>query len=337
MRFLSKTTSTAIALTAGIALAVAGCAAPQTSGGDEESSGQDGGAVEQVEKVFIDTTSATGANTIAKVGGFFDERLGELGIEIEYTQLGTSSQMLEGIAAGKLDFTDIGYPGLPTGAAAGVDFRVIGQASSGGGDLVFVAPDGPQTVADLEGATIATSKGSSGWALLIRALADAGLSSADVEIVDLKPDEAQNAFLNDQVDAWAIWSGQATATDDSNSRVVVSGEELGLVPGALVTRTVHTTNDELLAAYLGARQDAVDWLESDPDAVAEALAEERGMGVELVKSFLQISSPKNAALSDELITTYQQIADLFFAEGEIAREVQIAPLVASDAFDRAGL
>ncbi|MFC7765703.1 ABC transporter substrate-binding protein [Leucobacter soli] len=295
------------------------------------------GATEQPTTIFVDTTSATGANEIAKVGGFFDERLGELGISVEYTSLGTSSQMLEGIAAGKLDFTDIGYPGLPVGVAAGVDFRLIGAASTGGGDVVFVAPDGPQTIAELAGKKVAAAKGSSGWALLVRALADAGLSSSDLEIVDLKPDEAQNAFLQGDVDAWAIWSGQATAIDDSNGRQLTSGEDLGLIPGALVTRTVHAENDALLAAYLGARQDAIDWLESEPEAAIQAIADDRGMDYAVVESFLGVSGPLNLPLDDALVAEYQQVADLFFAEGEIATEVDISTVAATDAFERAGL
>lgn len=331
MRPSPRKTVAALALIATAALALAGCAAPAADTAEE------GPAVEQVSKVVIDTTSSTGANQIAKVGGFFDERLGELGIEIEYTQLGTSSQMLEGIASGKLDFTDIGYSGLPTGAAAGVDFRVIGAASSGGGDIVVAVPGGPETIADLRGQKVAAAKGSSGWALLVRALEQEGISTSEVELIDLKPDEAQNAFLTGQIAAWAIWGGQAGAVDDSNSTLLVSGEELGLILGAIITRTVHTENDELLAAYLGARQDAVDWYAEDPEAVIEAISADRNVDPELLASFFAFSSPLNEPVSSALLADYQAVADLFFAEGEISREVDIASVVSADAFQRAGL
>ena len=337
MAFFTKTTRLALATAATLALALSGCAsAPAGNGGSDGDGGS--GAPEQPTKIVIDTTGATGANEIAKVGGFFDDRLGELGVtDIEYTVIGTSSAMLEGLAAGQLDFTDIGYPGLPVGAAAGVDFRVIGAASSGGGDVVFTAPDGPQTVAELKGKKIAAPKGSSGWALLIRALADAGLTSADVELIDLKPDEGQNAFLNDQVDAWAVWSGQAGGLDESNSRALVTGEDLGLIPGAIVTTTANAENDALLAAYLGARQDALDWFAEDPEAVAEAIAADREMDAAVVTAFIGISSPLNEPVSDQLLADYQHVADLFFAEGEIAKEVDLTPLISTDAFTRAGL
>lgn len=330
MRIPTRKT-TALALAAVAALALAGCSAPVADAADETPS------TEQVSKVVIDLTSATGANEIAKVGGFFDERFGEIGVEVEYTQLGTSSQMLEGIASGNLDFTDIGYPGLPTGAAAGVDFRVIGAASSGGGDIVVTAPDGPSSVAELRGKKVAAAKGSSGWALLVRALEDAGLTTSDLELIDLKPDEGQNAFLTGQVDAWAIWGGQAGALDDSNSRVLASGEDLGLIPGAIVTRTIHVENDELLAAYLGARQDAIDWYTEDPDAVIEAVSADRDLDPTLLTSFFGFSTPLNEPVSEELLADYQAVADLFFAEGEIASKADIASLISADAFERAGL
>ncbi len=333
MRRPTRKIAAALAFAAASALALAGCASPQSdTGGTEEDQ-----AAQLPAKVVIDTTSSTGANEIAKVGGFFEERFGGLGVEVEYTQLGTSSQMLEGIASGNLDFTDIGYPGLPTGAAAGVDFRVIGAASSGGGDIVVAAPDGPETVADLKGKRVAAAKGSSGWALLVRALADAGLTTGDLELIDLKPDEAQNAFLSDQVDAWAIWGGQAGGLDDTNSRVVISGEELGLIPGAIVTSGANAENDAVLEAYLGARQEAIDWYAEDPEAVVAAIAADRDLDPALVTSFFEFSAPLNEPVSDALLAEYQSVADLFFAEGEISREVQIAPLLAEDAFQRAGL
>jgi len=333
MRRPTRKIAVALAFAAASALALAGCASPQSDTGTAE----EGQAAQLPAKVVIDTTSSTGANEIAKVGGFFEERFGELGVEVEYTQLGTSSQMLEGIASGNLDFTDIGYPGLPTGAAAGVDFRVIGAASSGGGDIVVAAPDGPATVAELKGKQVAAAKGSSGWALLVRALADADLTTGDLELIDLKPDEAQNAFLSGQVDAWAIWGGQAGALDDTNSQVVVSGEELGLIPGAIVTSGANAENDAVLEAYLGARQEAIDWYTEDPDAVVAAIAADRNLAPELVTSFFEFSAPLNEPVSDALLAEYQSVADLFFAEGEIAREVEIAPLLAEDAFQRAGL
>jgi len=331
MRNLSRVSKFAVAAAA-VALVLTGCSSAPDSGDSSDA------AATNPSKIVIDTTSATGANEIAKVGGFFDERFAEIGIEdIEYTLLGTSSKMLEGLAAGKLDFVDIGYPGLPTGAAANVDFRVIGAASTGGGDAIFTAPDGPKTVAELKGKKVASPKGSSGWALLVRALSDAGLTMADVELIDLQPDEGQNAFLNGQVDAWAIWSGQAGGLDDSNSHVLTSADEVGLIPGAISTRTELAENDEVLAAYLGARQDAVDWFNEDPDAVFEAIAADREMEPEAVKSFIEISAPLNEPVSDELLADYQHVADLFFEEGEIASKADIAPLISTDAFSRAGL
>ncbi|CDK01793.1 putative aliphatic sulfonates-binding protein [Microbacterium sp. C448] len=320
MRTLRNTTAmVAILAVTGI---LAGCTTG-SAGGAEES------AAPTVDKVTIDTTSMSGANEIAKVGGFFDDELAELGIAVEYTLLGTSTQMLEGLASRALDFTDIGYVAVATGAAANVPFDIIGAASSGGGDAILVPTGGATSIEDLAGATVATSKGSSAWALLVRALEDAGMSTDDIELIDLAPDEAQNAFLTGQVDAWALWVGtKSDAVNDTNSEELITGEELGLVPGAIVTRTALAESDPVVIdAFLRARQSAVGWLAEDPEAVAEAIAADRNVEVAVATRFLELSAPMNEAVDEELAETYQSIADLFADLGEISSSPDIAARV----------
>lgn len=313
-----------------LALILTGCS---SSPGDDSESGGSGA----VDKIFVDTTSMTGANSIARVGGFFDERLGEIGVDVEYTQLGTSSAMLEGLASGKLDFTDIGYSGLPTGAAAGVDFSIAGAASSGAGDIVVGVEGGPTSIQELKGKKVAGSKGASGWALLVRALAENGMSTDDIEFVELSPDAAQNAFLTKQVDAWAIWGGQATEVNEQNSTTLATGEELGLVSGAIASRPEILDNDEVVTAYLNARQDAVDWYQSAPDEVVAAIAADRDMDPALVEYYFTFSTPLNEPVSDELLAQYQEVADLFYEEGELSQRVDISASIRNDVFATAGL
>jgi sulfonate transport system substrate-binding protein len=303
-------------------LALAACSSVSAGGTDDS-------AAPTVTTVTIDTTSMSGANEIAKIGGFFEEEFDALGIEVEYTSLGTSTQMLEGLASRGLDFTDIGYVAVATGGAAGVPITILGQASSGGGDAILVHPGGPTSVEDLAGLTVATSKGSSAWALLIRALDEVGMSTDDIELVDLAPDEAQNAFLTGQIDAWALWVGTKTdAVNDDNSETLVTGDDLGLIPGAILTRSALLDSDTtVVEAFLRARQAAVDWLAEDPAAVAEAIAADRNVDVAVAETFLALSTPVNAPISSEVEDSYQEIADLFYELGEISEVPDIASLI----------
>lgn len=318
-----------LALTAVAALTLTACAAPisETAAGEAASLA--------VSEITIDTTSLSGANEIAKVGGFFEEQFEPLGITVNYSQLGTSSQMLEGIASGDLDFTDIGYSALPTGGAAGVDFTIIGQASEGGGDIILAPSGGATNISDLVGKTVASSKGSSGWALLVRALETEGLSTDDIELIDLKPDEAQNAFLTNQIDAWATWAGNTTdAITEANNEIIASGEDLGLIPGAIVARgELATGAPEVVTAFLTARAQALAWLADDEGAVIASIAADRQTDPAIVVKFLGLSVAVNRPIDDVVLADYQATADLFFELGEVDEAADIAALVDSSFFD----
>jgi sulfonate transport system substrate-binding protein len=318
-----------LALTAVAALTLTACAAPisETAAGEAASLA--------VTEITIDTTSLSGATEIAKVGGFFEEQFEPLGITVNYSQLGTSSQMLEGIASGDLDFTDIGYSALPTGGAAGVDFTIIGQASEGGGDIILAPSGGATNISDLVGKTVASSKSSSGWALLVRALETEGLSTDDIELIDLKPDEAQNAFLTNQIDAWATWAGNTTdAITEANNEIIASGEDLGLIPGAIVARgELAAGAPEVVTAFLTARAQALAWLADDEGAVIASIAADRQTDPAIVEKFLGLSVAVNRPIDDVVLADYQATADLFFELGEVDEAADIAALVDSSFFD----
>lgn len=319
----------ALAATAAAALVLTACAAPTSESRDAAP------ASLSVTDITIDATSLSGANEIAKVGGFFEEQFEPLGITVNYTQLGTSSQMLEGIASGDLDFTDIGYSALPTGGAARVDFTLVGQASEGGGDVILAPSGGAENISDLVGKTVASSKSSSGWALLVRALDAEGLGTEDIELIDLKPDEAQNAFLTGQIDAWATWSGNTNdAISDANSQTVITGEDLGLIPGAIIARgELANGAPEVVTAFLAARSQALAWLAEDRDAVIAAIAADRQTDPAVVEKFLGLSVAVNRPIGDAVLADYQATADLFFKLGEVSAPADIAALVNSSFFE----
>ena len=60
-------------------------------------------------------------------------------------------------------------------------------------------------MADLKGKTIGVEFGGSDHVFLLKALANAGLTEDDVNLVDMSTGDASNAFISGKVDAAAIW------------------------------------------------------------------------------------------------------------------------------------
>ncbi len=69
--------------------------------------------------------------------------------------------------------------------------------------LVAFEESGIETVADLEGARVAATRGTDPYFFLLQALDEAGLSEDDVEVVHLQHPEGQSSLVQENVDAWA--------------------------------------------------------------------------------------------------------------------------------------
>lgn len=69
--------------------------------------------------------------------------------------------------------------------------------------LVTKSDSAIETVGDLEGKSVAATRGTDPYFFLLQALEDAGLTEDDVEIVHLQHPEGQTALVQDDVDAWA--------------------------------------------------------------------------------------------------------------------------------------
>lgn len=139
---------------------------------------------------------------VADEKGYFSEQ----GLTIEATPFQTGISLSQALTGGSLDVGVMGavVANFPA-KGQGVVFVLNNQQV----DIhqIWVAPDsGIETIEDLRGATIATTTGAAGDVILQAALDKAGLTRADLEVVNLDMPAAVNAFITDAVDAVSTWS-----------------------------------------------------------------------------------------------------------------------------------
>ncbi|KAA8606385.1 aliphatic sulfonate ABC transporter substrate-binding protein [Salipiger aestuarii] len=109
---------------------------------------------------------------------------------------------VQALNAGSLDFAYIG-PGalwLPASGQA----KVIAPNALGYTDRVIAQP-GIDSIQDLKGKKVGVPEGTSGDMLLRLALADAGMSLDDIDVVTMDPSTVVTAFSSGQIDAAGIW------------------------------------------------------------------------------------------------------------------------------------
>ncbi len=95
-----------------------------------------------------------------------------------------------------------------------------------GEQLVARNGSGVKSVADLKGKKVATPFVSTSHYQLLAALADAGLSQKDVQVLNLRPSEIAAAWERGDIDAAFVWD-PALAKIKANGTVIASSGDIG--------------------------------------------------------------------------------------------------------------
>ena len=159
--------------------------------------------------------------------GWFDEA----GVEVQFDWFDYVASM-EAYAAGQLDAVAMtNGDALVTGATGRKSVMVIINDYSNGNDMVVAAP-GISSVAELKGKKVGVEIGFVSHLLLLNALEKAGLTEADVELVNVPTNETPQVLASGDVDAIVAWqpsSGQALKQVPGSTAIYTSADEPGLI------------------------------------------------------------------------------------------------------------
>ena len=269
---------------------------------------------------------------VAKEKGWLEEAFAEVDVEIAWTEFQSGPPQFEGIAAGKLDITEVGNTPPLSGQSAGIDFKEIALLSNGETNNAILLPDGSdvQSMKDLEGKKVAVAKGSSAFGLLYAAFESEGVDPSKVEVIQLQPDEAQPAFENGSVDAWATWEPFISyQTVGNNATALLKGKDVDTY-GSMFTiaRTAFTEqNPELVAIYLEVYQKATNWMTDNPQEAVQFFADLKDIDSIIVEEVLKNTPYEIQVINDTVITSQQNAADLFVEQGVFSNEIDVTEVV----------
>lgn len=220
---------------------------------------------------------------VMRAKGYLDEAYAPLGIKVESPEITSGAQQVQALAAGEIHVASVlGGTSAILGRANGVDLTVIGAYSrSPKAFFVMVRGDGPKTVAELKGKTIAGPKGTTLHQLLAAALARHSLTLADVNHVNMDLGAARAALLAGKVEAATLAGNNALAVEAAGGRIVTSGE--GLIEPTTVIAVGGAflrEHPDLVAAYLAAHRKALDFMAKNPDEALRLAAEEQKISLD---------------------------------------------------------
>lgn len=265
-----------------------------------------------------------GTESLLRAAGALDG----LPYKIAFSTFTSGPPQIEAATAGKIDFAITGNTPPIFGAASNAKVKVVSAYDgSGRGDRVLVHADSPiRAVSDLRGKKIALGKGSSAHGNVLAQLHRAGLSASDVELVFLQPADALGAFTQRQVDAWAIWDPY-TAQAEADIPVRSIAEATGVTNGAgfgvasdvaLSDPKRNTAISDLLVRYAK----AVRWAQDNPEKWAQSYSAAVGLDLDVATAAQGRSLRLPTDVSDQLVTSEQELADLFAESKQISSAPQ---------------
>ncbi len=203
----------------------------------------------------------------AIAAGDFDKATGW---EIEWRKFGSGAEIIAAMASGDLKLSELGSSPLAIGASQGVEYQlfaisnIIGDAEA----LIVREGSGIAKVEDLKGKKVGVPLGSTAHYSLMGAIKNAGLASADVEVIGMKPDQITAAWEQGQIDATFIWEpakGKALKT----GKMILAANQVAGAPtfdGWVVNTEFGKANPDFMAKFLKALEAANAAYTSNPDA-----------------------------------------------------------------------
>ncbi len=150
------------------------------------------------------------------------------GYKINWRKFGGGGDFIRAAASGESQIVEVGSSPAASAASQGLDVEVIWilEDISDGEQLVARNGSGVKSVADLKGKKVATPFVSTSHYQLLAALADAGLSQKDVQVLNLRPSEIAAAWERGDIDAAFVWD-PALAKIKANGTVIASSGDIG--------------------------------------------------------------------------------------------------------------
>ncbi|TFE02459.1 aliphatic sulfonate ABC transporter substrate-binding protein [Jeotgalibacillus sp. R-1-5s-1] len=270
------------------------------------------------DKITLDYAYYSPTSLVLKEQGLVEEALADEGVEVEWVLSQGSNKALEFLNSRSVDF------GSTAGAAA-----LIAKSNGSPIESVYlyakpewtalVAAEGSdiQSVEDLAGKKVAATLGTDPYIFLLRALEEAGLSSEDVEIVNLQHPDGANALSSGQVDAWAgLDPHMARAELDTGAELFYRNADFNTYGTLNVRSDFAEDYPELVETVIEQYEIAREWTIENPDEAAAILSEEADMNIEVAKASVARNDFSNPVIGSEH-------TEALIAAGEVLRNEEV--------------
>lgn len=215
----------------------------------------------------------------------------------EYVKLregAAASDSVAALRAGELDAAALTLDEVLAVRADGPALTVVLVFDVSVGADVVVARRDIERLADIAGRTVAVERGAVGELVLDKLLGAAGLSAADVTVLDIAPNDQLEAWRRGEIDVAIGYEPATTLLEREGARRVFDSRQFpGLIFDVLAVRSDRlSVRRSQFDALLGAHFRALDHLRVSRDDAMRRIAAWRGLSVEETeRGFAGLSLP----------------------------------------------
>lgn len=257
--------------------------------------------------------------------GIIQEELKKYGIEeVKLTGFPNGPDQTESLISGRLDFGGLGDTPAIIAYASGAKTRLINQTTITNIGYLISGPDGPKTVEELKGKTIAIQKGSYMHRYVVGLLKQAGVT--DYKLVHMLIPDAQAALARGDVDALTNTGYTAqkllaqgyTLIDDSTKHPELHGTGVTVVSESYLAKF-----PDFPKVWNEARQKALEDLKQHEDEYYQFIADLNKTTVDLAKKVSPISDITVEPFPADGITRITGTKDFLVEEGLAKKDYKI--------------
>jgi NitT/TauT family transport system substrate-binding protein len=273
------------------------------------------------------------APTLGQDAGIFKKH----GIVLENFGTAGAGETLQAVISGSADIgAGAGVAGVMRAFSKGAPVRIIAPAFTGTGDLYwYVKGDSPiKSLQDLtDKNTIAYStNGSSSNNIVVAFVNELGAKAKPTATGS--PPGTLTAVMSGQIDVgWAAPPFGLKDIQEGKIRIIARGSDVPSLRGQTVRVLVANANmlaqrKEAVARFMAGYREAVDWMYSNPEAVA-MFSKKTGVAEDLVKKSMHDFQPKETLQTDQMADVDGAVRDavkLKFLDVPLTKE-QLAELI----------
>jgi sulfonate transport system substrate-binding protein len=211
------------------------------------------------------------------------------GYHVTWVLSAGSNKANEGLRSQALDFGSTAGSAALVARANGTPIKIVDVYSKPEWTALVIPKNSTiASVADLKGKKIAVTKGTDPYFFLLQSLATAGLSPADVEIINLQHADGKTALERGDVDVWAgLDPFMAQTVQQQGSRLLYRNPDFNSYGVLNVREDFSSAHPDAVQAVVNSYEEARKWAKAHPVELAALLASQAKVTESVAQEELQ--------------------------------------------------